>query len=136
MKNVLTAGGIVMQGQRVRLIHSKKGGYNIPKGHVEPGETVEEAAMREVAEETGITVRVVRKLGLVQRESMEDDGRTVVKDIELFLMAATGEYDGELQEESSWVELDDAIGRMRHPEEAAFLRAVHDDLLADSAAAE
>jgi 8-oxo-dGTP pyrophosphatase MutT (NUDIX family) len=39
--------------------------WSLPKGHVEPGETLEAAAVREVAEETGIRGRVVAGLGAI-----------------------------------------------------------------------
>jgi ADP-ribose pyrophosphatase YjhB (NUDIX family) len=39
--------------------------WSLPKGHVEAGETAEDAAVREVAEETGITGRVVAPLGTI-----------------------------------------------------------------------
>ena len=39
--------------------------WSLPKGHIEEGETPEEAAIREVAEETGITSEISRELGVI-----------------------------------------------------------------------
>jgi len=46
----------VVNGQRQYvLVREKNGSYGLPKGHVEPGETLAETALREVREETGVT---------------------------------------------------------------------------------
>ena len=37
------------------LVREKNGSYGLPKGHVEPGETLAQTALREVREETGVT---------------------------------------------------------------------------------
>lgn len=45
-------------------------GWVMPKGHIEPGETVEQAALREVQEETGLKdVKLIEKLGVRERMS-------------------------------------------------------------------
>ena len=56
------AGGIVMQdGKFVSIV--RKGIPDLPKGHIEQGETPEEAALREVEEETGISnLKIVKAL--------------------------------------------------------------------------
>lgn len=49
------AGGVVLDAQgRVLLIRQRKGGWVFPKGHLDPGETHLQAAVREVEEETGV----------------------------------------------------------------------------------
>jgi 8-oxo-dGTP pyrophosphatase MutT (NUDIX family) len=48
-----TAGGAVLQDGKILIIR-KKGTYDLPKGHLEEGETPEQAAVREVEEECGI----------------------------------------------------------------------------------
>ena len=55
----LTAGGIVFRRNRsgdieILLIKDPKGRWSIPKGHVEEGETAQETALREIAEEAGL----------------------------------------------------------------------------------
>ncbi len=68
---VLKAGGVVVKGDgrdlRVLVIRSSDGGrWVFPKGHVEPGESTEEAATREVREEAGVDT-VVRRLAARER---------------------------------------------------------------------
>jgi 8-oxo-dGTP pyrophosphatase MutT (NUDIX family) len=60
-----SAGGIVFDGDRLLLLRkSALGEVVLPKGHVEPGETAEGAALRETVEETGYTkLEVLADLG-------------------------------------------------------------------------
>jgi len=60
---VLGAGGVVFNPQgEVLLLRDRMGFWVFPKGHLEAGETPEEAAVREVLEETGIRARVISPL--------------------------------------------------------------------------
>jgi diadenosine hexaphosphate hydrolase (ATP-forming) len=63
---VLGAGGVVFDPQgRVLLIAypaSRGGGWSFPKGHIDPGETPEVAAVREVLEEGGVEAEIVGSL--------------------------------------------------------------------------
>lgn len=81
--------------------------WSLPKGHVEPGETTEQAAVREVAEETGITGRITAPLGSLSY-SFTVDGRRIHKRVHHFLLVAES---GELSDadvevtEVAWVPL-------------------------------
>jgi 8-oxo-dGTP pyrophosphatase MutT (NUDIX family) len=81
-----------MDGDRVLLLFDKRAGeFRLPKGHVDPGESDEEAAVREVQEETGLAdVAIVSDLG---EQTVEFDGPTShVKRVEHFyLMRKTGD---------------------------------------------
>jgi 8-oxo-dGTP pyrophosphatase MutT (NUDIX family) len=66
-----SAGGIVFRHDadpvRYLLVKDRFGRWTFPKGHIEAGENSEEAALREVAEETGlVTVRSLGKLRTIQ----------------------------------------------------------------------
>jgi 8-oxo-dGTP pyrophosphatase MutT (NUDIX family) len=77
-----TAGGIVIgDGGMIAMVMSKNSqSWLFPKGHVDEGETDEEAARREVAEEAGLTdLEYIDDLGEFQRNE---------KNIHLFLFAA------------------------------------------------
>jgi len=62
----LSAGGVIYRRNsdnfEIALIHVRSR-WGLPKGHIEEGERVEEAALREVREETGLEGKLVRKLG-------------------------------------------------------------------------
>jgi 8-oxo-dGTP pyrophosphatase MutT (NUDIX family) len=63
--------------------------WTLPKGTPEPGESIEETALREVAEETGLAVRIVRPIGDV-RYTFVRDGTRFRKRVHYYLMEATG----------------------------------------------
>jgi ADP-ribose pyrophosphatase YjhB (NUDIX family) len=108
--------------------------WSLPKGHVEAGETAEDAAVREVAEETGITGRVVAPLGTIDFWFVAE-GRRVHKTVHHFLLLAT---DGELSAddvevaEVAWVPLDELSGRLAYADERRLVEQVP-RLLADTA---
>lgn len=52
------AGCIVVRGDEILVIQTDKG-YELPKGHIEIGESPEDAALRETYEETGIRCKVI-----------------------------------------------------------------------------
>ncbi|MGB9666458.1 MAG: NUDIX domain-containing protein [Candidatus Cryosericum sp.] len=60
----ITAGGIVFNGDRVLVLRNWKGVHVFPKGHVELGESREQAALREVFEESGLRARIVGSAGM------------------------------------------------------------------------
>ena len=122
-----SAGGLVVDTghrvQRAALIarHDRRGRlvWSLPKGHVEQGETPEVAAVREIAEETGIAGRVVAPLGVIDFWFVAD-GRRVHKTVHHYLLLAEG---GELSDEDievvevAWVPLDELAARLEYDDE-------------------
>lgn len=108
--------------------HDRRGRlvWSLPKGHVEAGETHEDAAVREVQEETGIEGSVVAPLGTIDFWFMADD-RRVHKTVHHFLLAAHG---GELSDadrevsEVAWVPLDEVSGRLAYADERRLMEKV------------
>jgi ADP-ribose pyrophosphatase YjhB (NUDIX family) len=86
-------GGIVVDdrpdGRRLLLVRRgqepAKGTWSVPGGRVEPGESDEEATVREVLEETGLHVRAGRFVGAVERDA-PGGGVYVVRDLECRLV--------------------------------------------------
>ncbi len=108
--------------------------WSLPKGHVEAGETPEDTAVREVAEETGIRGRVIAPLGTIDFWFVADE-RRIHKTVHHFLLVAEG---GELSDEDvevtevAWVPLPQVAGRLAYADERRLIEKVH-ELLADSA---
>lgn len=59
----VSAGGLVFSGGKLLVLRTRHGHWVFPKGNVEPGESLEETAVREVREETGLAARITRALG-------------------------------------------------------------------------
>ena len=65
MKRVLAAGGVVINQSNELLIIFRRTIWDLPKGHLEKKETMEQCALREVKEETGLqSLELVRFLGI------------------------------------------------------------------------
>ena len=90
-----SAGGLVLDGTDMaaraaligRLDRRGRLRWSLPKGHVEAGETNEAAAIREVAEETGITGRVLAPLGTIDFWFVAE-GRRIHKTVHHYLLMA------------------------------------------------
>ena len=124
---VRAAGGLVWRrsarGLELALIRRSRHGDNewsLPKGKLDPGETFEEAAVREVEEETGIRARLVRFAGVMQYE-VKGDNKVVC----LWDMEAIGEgraYDNGEVKEVRWVSRDEALELLTHEQNRELLR--------------
>jgi 8-oxo-dGTP diphosphatase len=72
-------GVVVWRGDEVLLVKRGKqprgGQWSLPGGRQQPGETVREAAIREVTEETGLAVALTRLIDVVDSITRGDDGR-------------------------------------------------------------
>ena len=80
------------------------GGLTFPGGHIEPGESLVDSVIREMREETGLTVRNPRLIG--SKSWMKDDGSRY-----LVLLYVATEYEGALRSsdegEIRWMTLDE-----------------------------
>lgn len=108
--------------------------WSLPKGHLEIGETAEEAAIREVAEETGIRGRVIAPLGVIDFWFVADD-RRIHKTVHHYLLVAeAGELsDADLEvTEVEWVPLDQVAIRLAYADERRLVAHIL-DLLRETA---
>ena len=108
--------------------------WSLPKGHLEAGETLEQAAIREVAEETGITGSIIGTLGTIDFWFVVD-GRRIHKTVHHFLMRAVG---GELSDADievtkvAWVPLPQIAEQLAYSDERHLLDQAS-ELLRDTA---
>lgn len=116
MASVRAGGGVIVRDGCVLLVH--RGAYDdwtLPKGKLEPGETWEDGALREVEEETGLRCTIG---GEVAR-TFYVDGVGRDKEVRYYLMgssdepAACNEVD-----EVRWVPLAEAPGLLTYPRDA------------------
>jgi 8-oxo-dGTP diphosphatase len=90
--SVIPCVGAIVADSQGRLLMIKRGHepgaglWSIPGGRIEPGETDAEAVVREMIEETGLTVEVGRLIGRVQRPGLNG----AVVDIRDYAATVTG----------------------------------------------
>jgi 8-oxo-dGTP pyrophosphatase MutT (NUDIX family) len=120
VKREFSAGGVLVRtiGGRPHVAAIRPRGktdvWALPKGHIDPGESAAETAVREVREETGVEGRIVEKLGDI-RYVYTWDGERIFKVVSFFLLRAGRGRLGEIEEamrievaEARWLPLEDA----------------------------
>ena len=97
--------------------------WSLPKGHIEEGETPEQAAIREVAEETGITSSITKSLGVIDFWFMAG-GKRIHKTVHHFMFAEVGgtllAQESEV-DEVSWFPLGEIVDRLAYPDEKKLI---------------
>jgi 8-oxo-dGTP pyrophosphatase MutT (NUDIX family) len=121
------AGGVVVHDDRVLVLRRPgRGEVRLPKGHVEPGEDVQAAALRETREESGYTDLVLGADLGTQVIEFERRGRPVARTERYFLMTLAGDLDspsgGEEQFEPAWLAWDGALAALTFEAEREWVR--------------
>lgn len=126
-----SAGGIVFRfqdsipqlvvGRRKREKDTST--WTLPKGTPNPGETLEQTALREVREETGLTVRILSPLDAIKYTFVQR-GTRIHKTVHYFMMEPTGGglegHDREF-EEVRWVSFDEAANLLSFETERSLV---------------
>ena len=97
--------------------------WSLPKGHIEEGETPEMAAIREVAEETGITSEISRALGVIDFWFMAG-GKRIHKTVHHYLFKEVGgSLAPQLEEvdEVGWFPLEEIVAMLAYPDEKKLI---------------
>ncbi|MEX5632105.1 NUDIX hydrolase [Parafrankia sp. FMc2] len=107
--------------------------WSLPKGHVEADETTEEAAVREVAEETGVTGAVLGPLGTIDFWFVTGQARVHKTVHHFLLLRMSGELSDDDIEvaEVAWVPLSEVAARLAYADERRLLDGVP-TILADA----
>ncbi|MEC0243054.1 NUDIX domain-containing protein [Paenibacillus dokdonensis] len=102
----ISAGGVVFREVEdrleVQLIMDRYGKISLAKGKMEPGETVEETALREIEEETGIVGEIVAPVDIIKYKYINPVHGEVDKEVHYFLVEAkSGSLRPQVEEISS-----------------------------------
>ena len=135
-RRLVSAGGVVLDGDDPRVLlvtmigQDGRARWTLPKGGVEAGESHEEAAVREVREETGHAADVVAPLEPISYSFLwRPDNVRYHKTVHWFLMrwdgTPPGATDGEAGE-VAWVEADAALDRLAHRSERVLVASALD----------
>ena len=129
MKREFSAGGIVLRAGEVAVVIPRKGVVALPKGHPDGDETLEQAATREVREETGLVAEPRGKLGEV-RYWYTFRGERVLKSVTFFLFdyvsGSVEDHDDEV-ESAEWIGLKEATERLSYKGEREMARKALDE---------
>jgi 8-oxo-dGTP pyrophosphatase MutT (NUDIX family) len=128
-KEKVAAGGIVVDDEgRVLLVHrAYYDDWSFPKGGVDKGETIEQAARREVREEAGLECRIIRQLSESRYYYTTHKGETRPKVVHYFLMEITGGRlftDGKETDDAIWCSPAEAENRLSYQGDKDLLREI------------
>lgn len=119
---VRAAGGVMVRDGAVAIVHRPyRSDWSIPKGKLDPGESFEQAAVRELREETGFTVELGDELPPVRYH----DHRDRPKLVRYWLMRVTGGTftANDEVDELRWLAPDDAAEILTYPADRALVRS-------------
>jgi len=129
----LSAGGVVVgPGNKILVVSQNGNSWSLPKGHLEPQEDAEQAARREIQEESGIQeVTIITELGTYDRARIGVGGVGEVpeqmKRITMFLCITNQEQLSPIDPENPealWLDIQNVADQLTHPKDKDFFYSV------------
>lgn len=128
-----SAGGVVIgPGNKILVVNQNGNSWSLPKGHLDNGEDAEEAAKREIFEESGIQeVKIVETLGEYERGRIGVGGigekLDQMKHITMFLCITNQEDLSPIDPENpkaEWLAVQDVAERLTHVKDKEFFQSI------------
>ena len=124
MSRIVQAGAIAFKiaddnASRILIVRAKKtpADWIFPKGHIEPGETAEVAARRELEEEAGVSGELLGRAGSLDFQSGDE-----MVTVEYYLIRFTGEVPRKETREIRWCGYQEALALLSHRDAAELLK--------------
>ncbi len=130
----ISAGGVIFNNKnQVLVLQRKNGNWVLPKGHIEKGENIEETAIREVKEETGIKAKIITYIGEINYHAHATESHPEEdKKVFWFLMEALSS-DIKVEEkifiQGKFLSVEDAIDILTFPLEKEILKKAYNLLI-------
>ncbi len=143
MKREFSAGGVVFRKQIAKSKMQKYGilfllrrasggeeyrgtlGWTLPKGWIDEGETVEQAAVRETREEAGVEAKITGKLETIKYFYKDTEGEKVMKFVTYYLMEWVSDLPGGYGWETAevaWMDGETAIKNLAYASEKKLIK--------------
>jgi ADP-ribose pyrophosphatase YjhB (NUDIX family) len=136
MKLSKSAGGAVLNQDKVLVVNQNHNSWSLPKGHIDPGEDALTAARREIKEESGISeLTFIKELGNYERHKIgkhgEGDEIRELKHITMFLFK-TDQQELKPEDpdnpEARWVDIHEVSKLLTHKKDKEFFESVKAEL--------
>lgn len=136
MRKEFSAGGVVYKKSAANvdvllIARNNSKVWCLPKGKIEQNETHEDAAIREIKEETGITSRIIKLLADIKYNFVSPvDSAQVFKKVRFFLFEYTsGDICAQKTEidEAGWFNIKEAIKIMTYPSERNIMKKAQEE---------
>ncbi len=132
MEKAVSCGGVVIFRGKILLLyknyHNRYEGWVLPKGTVEPGETQEQTALREVLEETGVDASIIEYVGKSEY-TFNIPNNIVNKEVHWYLMYSDSYYSRPQKEEffthSGYYRYIEAYHLLKFPNEKNMLKKAY-----------
>ena len=133
-----SAGGVVIgPGNKILVVNQNNNSWSLPKGHLDSGEDAEQAAIREIYEETGVQdVRVIEELGSYERARIGVGGVGEVVDqpkhITIFLCITNQQDLAPIDPENpsaEWLPIQEVADKLTHPKDKEFFISITPKIL-------
>ncbi|MDA1196846.1 MAG: NUDIX domain-containing protein [Nanoarchaeota archaeon] len=136
MKLTKSAGGVVLNQDKILVVNQNNDSWSLPKGHIDPGEDALTAARREIKEESGVTeLTFIKDLGSYERPKIgkhgEGDEIREKKHITLFLFRTDQQElkpEDPENPEARWVDIHEVTELLTHKKDKEFFDTIKSEL--------
>ncbi len=139
IKTQVSSGGVIFRDandsdMEIALVSVKEGKvWSLPKGLVEKGEEASETAVREVREETGLSGKIIKKLGdITYWYFIKEDNAKCRKTVHFYLLqyvsGSTADHNWEV-DKAEWFPINEALKKLSYKGDKEIVRKAKESLL-------